>query len=340
MESLFGRYCSGRSFAHDKKMIAFTKSHGAGLSVSRHATYFTGDTQLPCFESIEAADSRNGHLAKRQRLLDPPTVAGTCLDNYHDKHISAIQTTLEVWPLKSNASLNPSQLSSESSLVTNKEVNQNQELFDHGVVSPFCSTLRNEIVVCTDSPMFQCHWKTCCEAFPFVSLMRRHVVEKHLLADKWRERNSFHCRWTTCPGFKSTHFSSREAWDDHMDASHYFPQLSPDVQVLPLASNVKTRGPRDQRGETDDAYSTAPYEADSDLECNSKYIRNDTQTSLPDSSFESQHSLEPENKSSQSKLENRREAYLAATKNDGKYWASYSLISASHIDLNRELELL
>ena len=65
----------------------------------------------------------------------------------------------------------------------------------------------------------------------------------------------------------------------------------------------------------------------------------ESQLSLPDSAFESQHSTQRNTQGSRSKISTRKAAYIAVIGRDGVDWAAYSPMSSSKDLIKDEIEL-
>ncbi|MCJ1245958.1 hypothetical protein MMC30_003162 [Trapelia coarctata] len=207
---------------------------------------------------------------------------------------------------------------------------------------------------------YQCQWLACSRTFPDLSRLREHVLSKHMVGTRRNGVSSFDCMWPDCRSLEDIGFSSKDAWEEHMDSQHYSLGVSgpgpffdgpaqpsieptrPSTSSAPQSANLEQHvspqpgGTHNQPIELSDGSNS---DEGSTTESESVYGEGDSQLSVSDSAFASQYASNLPRQPPQGRIFNRKEAYKAAIGKGDRDWATYSPFPSSNTEAEQELEL-
>lgn len=392
MKTLFGHLCSENIFVHDLEMTKLLESRAVRGGKKR--PYHSSQES----QTSDTTDNENGPLsdstkASRKDPGRPKVILTQGSESKRARRTSDVkeQMTPEQYSVAVQTVTTTSTTTSDETRVRAIKTSFDARLSRNSAISPsderrgpdegFKPSIRNGIthksplhrskadVSTPDRPdtliihEYQCQWLACSRIFPDISRLHQHVLAKHMVGTRRNGVPSFDCMWPGCRSLEDTGFSSKEAWEEHMDSLHYSPGISDPRPPLdepaqsgigpklphtssghPSTQSEQQRGlPSPQPGTTQNQPIELSDGSDSDegstTASESVYDEGESQLSISDSAFASQHAAEPRTQVPQGRISNRKEAYKAAVGKGDRDWATYSPFPSSNTEAEQELEL-
>ena len=368
MQVLFGHLCSDTIFAHDVEMAKLLQSRRASRGKKRQldnshemhpsdiadeANGSLSDSAHSSLKNLEQPKIRStqGWTAKRPRTTKITeeqktpelssaavyTITTTSTTTSDEMRVRAIRTTLDA-KLCRNTAISHSEenggLAAEHTPSFRDGGTRRSSLYERKAVVATPGTLAPTDAI--NSNDYQCQWLACSRTFGSRSGLRQHVLGQHMVGTRHKGIARFECMWTGCQSLEDNVFSSREAWEEHMDTQHYCHAVTGPV----LLANEP-----DQPGGTEDQPIELSDGPDSDGDEGSTtnteltYDDEESQLSISDSAFDSQHATHPTRRSAGNRIFHRKEAYKAAIGRGERDWAMYSPFPSSNAEVEQEMEL-
>ena len=281
-------------------------------------------------------------------------------------------------PESNNASLSPVNDDAVQRRSTSNSINSSPRYHSASEPETPDISLKRSSKAARDKTEFKCGWVECDKVFDMSSLLRQHVLDCHLTKINTTNEATYTCLWRGCNSSNDLLFLKQSSWEDHLDREHGLgasintacsePRFnsvttgaSQAAQLMPVMDSsvakdmvdlakcgYQNRSHKvfdDSAPTLDAGYKIHDYDRKTPtLEAYEAWTEegqtHETQISLNDSAFESQPSLHDELETSLEHVQNRKEAYRAANRQNGFSWEiNNGLISSSGGHGTEETEL-